>query len=438
MQIRCDGMSRRDFVRISSLTALGYGAVSGADTAGEFTGGVPTRARACILVWLDGGPTHLETFDPKPDAPAEVRGPLGCIPTRLPGIAFNEYLPQLADMADRLTVIRSVTSPLGEHNFGTHFLMTGYRPSPALEYPTYGAALAHLREPSTVLPPYIAVPRLRNVSGNGFLPDSTAPFATGGNPDSPDFKVRDLDIPPTLSLSRLDRRRRMTNALNRFYRAADADKAIEDPDLERAYRLLASADTTSAFDLTQESAEVRNRYGRGGGSGIGQGCLLARRLVERGVPFVTVNSGGWDTHQDIAALKSRFPNDRNAHLPSLDKAVSALINDLQDRGLLEETLVMVMGEFGRTPKINTAGGRDHWPNCFSVMMAGGGVPRGRIIGSSDALAEQPADRPVTPSDLAASVYTLLGINPATMLRTRDGRPVRVTPDGSEPLPELLG
>ncbi len=455
---RCDGFFRRDFVRVGGLSALGIGlgdwfAMQRASAASQTS---PAKAKSCILIWLDGGPSHLESFDPKPQSPEEVRGPLGTIATKLPGVRLSECMPQLAMMMDQVAIVRSMTSPLGEHNFGSHYLMTGYKPTPTLAYPTFGATLAQTRSDANaninnnanindtnsnanVLPPNIAVPRFTaNVVGNGFLPPATAPFAVGGNPDRPDFKVRDLDLYHGMDLQRLDRRRNITAALNKFAAQQDASsQQTIDPDLERAYKLIASSDAKRAFDLSAEPDSVRNRYGRGAGNSIGQSCLLARRLVQRGVPFVTVFNNGWDTHKDIQRLKSRYPGDRHAHLPSLDRAFSALIGDLSDRGMLDETLVVVMGEFGRTPKINANGGRDHWPNVFSVALAGGSVRGGQVIGSSDPLGEYAKDDPVTPSDLAATIYTLLGVDPAHELRTRDGRPVRVAPDGANVVKRLL-
>jgi hypothetical protein len=438
---RCDGVTRRDLLRVGGLAALGLGLgdffrLQNATAAGSSP---QPKAKSCILIWLDGGPSHLETFDPKPEAPREVRGPLETIWTNVDGIRIGECLEQTAKVMDKMAIIRSMTSPLGEHNFGTHYLLTGYKPSPALEYPTFGATLAHMREQSGVLPPHIAVPKFDgSVSGNGYLPGATQPFSVGGNPERRDFKVRDLDFYKGLDLTRLDRRRQIVNAFDDFSRAKDASRSSQsDPNLERAYNLIASPSAKGAFKLSEEPNSVRDRYGRNGGSGIGQSCLLARRLVERGVPFVTVNSGGWDTHQNIIQLKQRYQTDRNAHLPSLDRALSSLIEDLSDRGMLDETLVVVMGEFGRTPKINSAGGRDHWPNVFSVALAGGGVRGGQVIGGSDALGEYPKENPVTPSDLAATIYTLLGIDPAHELHTSDGRPVRVAPDGARVISELF-
>lgn len=449
---KCDGFTRRDLMRIGGLTALGLGmgdlfrserllALEPTKNAGvSQTGG---KAKSCILVWLDGGPSHLETFDLKPDAPAEVRGPLNSIGTRIPGVRISECLPKTAAMLDKLAIIRSMTSPLGEHNFGTHYMMTGYKPTPVLEYPTMGAVLSHARPHGGVLPPNIAVPEFRvgggHITGGGYLPPATRPFSVGGDPAKNDFQVRDLDFYKGLDLDRLDRRRQFVNALDEFSRGKDSLADVpNDEDLERAYRLLASKDAKGAFDLSQEPDKVRRRYGN---KSIGQCCLLARRLVERDVRFVTVNNRGWDTHNDLyTRLKEGYTGAKVpvGLVPSLDSALTALITDLDDRGMLDETLIVVMGEFGRTPKLNTSGGRDHWPRVFSVALAGGGVPGGRIIGSSDAVGEGPKDQPVTPSDLVATIYTLLGLDPKLELHTSDGRPVRIAPYESQVVREIIG
>lgn len=447
---RCDGISRRDFLRVGGLAALGLGLGDFFHLQRAFAGNstLTAKAKSCILIWLDGGPSHLETFDPKPDAPQEVRGPLKTIPTNVTGVHISECLERTASIMDQIAIIRSMTSPLGEHSLGTQYLMTGYKPTPALEYPTFGATVAYVRSQNSqnisgdalsALPPNIAVPNFTGqLSGNGYLPSATRQFSVGGDAKRSDFKVRDLDFYQGIDIDRLSRRRQFVNALNEFSSAKDAGATtVSDPELERAYNLITSPEAKAAFTLSEEPQEIRQRYGTGGVNGIGLSCLLARRLVERGVPFVTVNHTGWDTHQDIFKLKERYPTDRNAHLPSLDRALSALIQDLTDRRMLDETLVVVMGEFGRTPKINSQGGRDHWPNVFSVMLAGGGVQGGQIIGSSDALGEFPKERPVTPSDLSATIYTLLGIDPSLELHTSDGRPVRVAPDGAKVVSELI-
>lgn len=437
---RCDGFSRRDLLRIGGLTSLGLGLgnffqlqrAMGSDSA-------RAKAKSCILIWLDGGPSHLETFDPKPNAPAEVRGPLKSVATKIPGVRFSECLGRTAAIADKLAVIRSMTSPLGEHNFGTHYLMTGYKPTPVLEYPTYGSVLAHVRQSDSVLPPHIAVPSFRvgggRMTGGGYLPTGTRPFSVGSDPAKADFKVRDLDFYKGLDLSRLSRRVDFVKAIEGFEDSAATTPT--DPDLERAFRLVASPEAKQAFQLASETEAVRNRYGS---RSIGQSCLLARRLVERGVPFVTVTNRGWDTHNDLATrLKDGYAGAKVpvGLVPSFDMAFSGLVQDLDERGMLDETLVVAMGEFGRTPKLNTAGGRDHWPRVFSVALAGGGIQGGQVIGSSDAVGESPKDRPTTPADLAATIYTLLGIDPTTELHTADGRPVRVAPSESKVITEII-
>lgn len=436
----CDGLPRRDFLRLGMMA--GTFAAMSADRQSNAAAPAlakPAGAKACILIWLDGGPSHLESFDPKPNAPVEVRGPLDSIQTKIPGVRVGECMPRTAEIMDRITLVRSLTSPLGEHGVGTHYMLTGYQPTPVLEYPAYGAALAEVRQQRSVLPSNIAVPKFDNaLSGNGFLPTQTAPFTVGGNPDSPNFKVRDLEFYPGLTLDRLQRRKQMVAQLDHLHRKLQQADVAEDSALQRAYQLAASKEAKQAFDLNEEPQSIRNLYGRGGGAGIGQSCLLARRLVQRGVPFVTVGSTGWDTHQNIRTLKERFAGDRNAHLPSMDRAFAALVKDLELQGMLEDTLVLVMGEFGRTPKINAGGGRDHWPNAYSVAMAGGGVPRGAVVGQSDALGERPADQPVTPADLAATIYCLMGLDPAHELHTSDGRPVRLAPDGATPIAEICG
>ncbi len=445
---RCDGVARREFVRVGALSALGLGlshlalprvGVAAPLVAAPHVG--KATAKRCILIWLDGGPSHLETFDLKPDAPAEVRGPLQPIQTRVPGIAICESLPKLAERMDRAAIVRSVTSPLGEHNLGTNYLLTGYPPTPALEYPSLGSVVAHLDRQPRQLPRHIAVPNFgvggNRPSGNGYLPGETRPFEVGGDPAQPNFRVADLDLYPGISAERIDRRREYLAALDRLTTPAGEQVQDSDPPLGRAFELLASRQAREAFDLTRESEETRARYGP---RTIGQSTLLARRLIEADVPFVTVNFPGWDTHQNLyTRLKEGFTGAKVpvGLVPSLDLALSALLDDLVDRRLLDETLVVVMGEFGRTPKLNTQGGRDHWPRVFSVLLAGGGVPGGQVIGSSDATGESPKDRPITPADLAATIYTLLGIDPQTLLHTADGRPVHVSRDGKV-VRELLG
>jgi hypothetical protein len=418
-------MHRRDFLRIGSLSALGFTLTDRVRL--QAAGPNPAvKAKSCILLWLDGGPSHLETFDLKPDAPAEVRGPFQPIKTKVPGIEICELLPNTAKLADKIAIGRSVTSPLGEHGLANHYLLTGYKPSPVLQYPSLGSVVAEVRGGRQTLPPYTAIPDASAVMGAGFLGKARQPFAVGSDPAKPDFRVRDLDFFPGVTTGRMDRRREFVEQLDRFQQKGESNP---DPAFEQAYRLVTSADAKRAFNFSDEKPATRATYGP---RTIGQSCLLARRLVERGVSFVTVNNPGWDTHGDLVLrLKEGYTGAKVGVglIPTFDLAFAALVSDLSERGLLDETLVIAMGEFGRTPKVNTARGRDHWPRVFSVVLAGGGIRGGQVFGSSDRVGESPADKPVTPADLAATIFTLLGVDPARELHTSDGRPVAVNQGG---------
>lgn len=434
-------LARRDFVRIGGLSALGLSLPALLQLrSGQGAEATKAKAKSCIVIWLDGGPSHLETFDLKPDAPSEVRGPFASIPTAVDGIRICEHLPKLAERMKQAALIRSLTSPLGEHNLGTHYLLTGYAPTPAIEYPAIGSVVGHLRGDGGVLPPHIAVPDFRvggrNLSGNGYLPASARPFSLNSDPARPDFRVPDLDFYPGIAADRIDRRRDYLAALDRLSREGDASESLP-KQFEQAYRLLTSTSAKRAFNLNEEKPETRAAYGP---RSIGQSCLLARRLVEQGVPFVTVNNPGWDTHQNLdTQLRAGYTGAKVGVglIPSLDLAVSALMDDLSERGLLESTLIVVMGEFGRTPKLNTTAGRDHWPRVFSVLLAGGGIQGGQVIGSSDKTGESPHEQPATPADLAATMFQLLGLDPQFTLQTADGRPIHLSRDGRV-IRELVG
>lgn len=436
----CRGPSRRDLLRAGVLGPLGLGlsdwlrlrAVA-ADTPYGTLPDPPVRARACILVWLSGGPSHIDMLDPKPDAPADVRGEFQAIETSVPGVRISEVLPELAKVLDRATLIRSVTSPEAEHDRATHHLLTGYRPSPAVVYPSYGSVTARLRGFATsTLPPYIAVPDAPAFASSGYLTPAYDPFTVGGDPNLGNFRVRDLTPPDRLTLQRLNRRRSMVETLDRFASHVPETELTASRDIfaSQAYDLLTSNAAQEAFRLDAEAAETRDRYGR---TPIGQACLLARRLVEAGVAFITVNDSAngaaWDTHVD------NFPAIRDTLAPPIDRGIAALLGDLDARGLLESTLVVLMGEFGRTPRINGNAGRDHHGRANSILMAGGGMPRGVLVGATDEQANAPIDRPVTPSDLAATIFTALGIHPERHVQTPDGQPIRLVENG-RPLPEL--
>jgi hypothetical protein len=422
-----------EMLRVGALSAFSYGLTDWFSQR-SLRAEMPihaAKADACILIWLDGGPSHLDLFDLKPDAPAEVRGPFSPIRTKVDGLQLCEYMPETAKLAEHMTVVRSLTSPLGEHNFASHYLLTGYKPSRSLVYPSFSSAAVHLGNDQTELPTNIAVQRPNGFLGSGYLPDSTSPFVIDGDPAKPDFRVRDLSTRAGINADRLSRRQSFREAVDRFSQRAQqraTDRTEADDSFAQAFRLIHSREARAAFELEKEKSATRNRYGR---HTLGQSCLMARRLVEAGVKFVTVTDRGWDTHQDLFnRLKEGFTGGTAGKIPKLDQAYSALLADLRDRGMLDSTLVLLMGEFGRTPKLNTRGGRDHWPGAFSVTLAGGGVPGGQLIGKTDASGELPSDRPVSPADLVRSVFHLMGVDPAAELKTADGRPVQVNRDGT--------
>ena len=424
--IRCDGVLRRDFLQLGMLSALG---MSVTDLLRWQALAAPAkRDISCILIWLDGGPSHLDMFDPKPNAPKEVRGPFGVIPTALPGVRISEHLPLTAKAMGEIALVRSLTHELGNHNTGRHYLMTGHRPTPVVAYPSLGSVLAKETGFKRQLPPYVIVPRPVEYSQAGYLPGAYGPFSVGGDPSKPDFRVRDLNAPEGVSITAEAQRRDVLRKLDEFSREVEDSPTTEARDAfyEQAYRLLGSPAAKMAFDLNKEPGQLRNRYGR---KLIGQGCLLARRLVESGARFVTVVDRGWDTHQDIAR---NLPDARfrgSGKLPALDRAYSTLLADLRERGLLESTLVVLMGEFGRTPKINNRAGRDHWPRAGFVSFAGGGVKGGQVIGATDAHGEVPTDTPVRPEDVAHSMLRLLGVDPNQQYIAPGGRPLKILEKG---------
>jgi hypothetical protein len=432
----CRGPSRRDLLRVGVLSAWGLALDDllrlRARAAEEPSA---SRAKACILVWLAGGPSHIDTFDPKPDASADVRGEFQPIDTALPGIQISEVLPKLAQALNRTTLVRSMTSPEADHDRAAHHLLTGYRPSPALVYPSYGSVVARVRGfDGRVLPPYVAVPDAPLFSSSGYLTPAFDPFVVGGDPSQQGFRVRSLTPPDRVTLDRLLRRRQMVKQLDAFSRDVPETPltASRDQFADQAYDLMTSRAAQDAFNLAAEDEQTRDAYGR---TPLGQACLLARRLVEAGVAFVTINDRGmgqlgWDTHQQ------NFPTIKNQLAPPIDQGVTALIDDLSRRGLLDSTLVVMMGEFGRTPRINGNAGRDHHGRANSVLLAGGGIPGGLVLGKTDRQGDSPIDRPVTPADLAATIYKALGIDPAQRFETPDGQPIRLV-DKGEPIAELF-
>ena len=378
-------------------------------------------AKSLIHVFLPGGMSQQETFDPKPYAPLEYRGDMGFVKTKT-GEHFSSSLKQLADISDKVTVIRSMTHSDAAHERGVEHMFTGYAPSPAIAYPSLGSVVSHELGPRNNLPPYVCIPNQPAPSaGSGYLSSAFAPFSLGSDPARGDFRVRDLNLPDDVTEERFAKRRAKLAAVNAPYAEetqADSVSAMN-TFYERAYSLLDSAAAREAFRIEAEPKKQRDRYGR---NQAGQRLLLARRLVQAGVRLVTLTYGGWDNHNRITANMRR-------QLPALDQGLAALISDLDEQGLLDETLVMVTTEFGRTPKINGTAGRDHWPRVFSVMLAGGGVQRGLTYGASTATAAEPEFDPVAPADLAATVYHQLGIDPEKELMSGGNRPIEIVKGG---------
>jgi hypothetical protein len=386
------------------------------------------KAESVIHIYLPGGIAHQETFDPKPYSPLEYRGELKPIKTKT-GDIFSETVPRLAGISDRLTVIRSMSHGEAAHERGTHNMFTGYKPSPALIFPSFGSVVSHEYGPRNDLPPYVAVPSTANeFAGTGYLSSSYGPFSLGADPANAGFRVQDLNLTNGVDAARFQRRRSALDAVNSYF--ADKQKsdniAAMDTFYQRAYSLISSDKAREAFNIEAEDAAMRDRYGR---NAAGQRLLMARRLVESGVRFVTVTYGGWDMHNQISAGMRR-------DMPPLDQALAALIEDLESRGLLSKTLVMVSSEFGRTPKINNEAGRDHWPKVFSVMLAGGGVKGGLVYGASDATATEPEFDPVSPEDLATTMYQLLGIVADKELMSPGDRPIEIC-DGGKVIQDIL-
>lgn len=432
----CDGVPRRDFIRIGALSAFGITLprlleLQAAQIQAGQDGSAAAPAQrdiSCVLLWLNGGPSHIDSFDPKPDAPAEIRGEFKSIPTSIPGVRFTEHVSRLARRLDRFSVLRSVTSPENGHERAAHDLLSGYRFTPALSYPSYGSVVTREQGDRGELPAYVLLGGYPfGYGGAGYMGARYNPFNVQSDPNRKNFRVRDVSLPNGFSLARVQRRRSILDAVDAFQRRVEASEiATMKSFYEKAYSLISSSAAKRAFDLSREAAHNRERYGR---NRFGQSCLLARRLVEAGVRFVTINMGGWDTHQNnFRSLAKR--------LPQVDVAYSALLDDLSQRGLLDTTLVICMGEFGRTPKVNPSAGRDHWGRAMSVTMGGGGVRTGLVIGTTNDRAEEPTERPIRVADLAATIYRAFGIDFTKEYMTPQNRPARINYDGV-PVEELF-
>lgn len=436
----CAGMTRRDCLQVGLGALLGGGLAHAlslrANAAAAGTSG--SAAKSCILIWMDGGPTHYETFDPKPNAPKEIRGEFTPIRTRLSGVLFSQHMQRLAAIADKLAIIRSIRHDQGNHGAGNHYMMTGAPPRIPVGcgafvsfHPSLGSVVACERGAPAGLPAYFSMPDRSRSAGPNFLGARYAPFVVSDNPNVAGFRVRDVALPDGLTGDHFDSRRDIRAAVDRLPRLAD--RAAADPVLaldehyQQAHQLISSHEAQAAFDIHREPDRVRDGYGR---TPFGQRALLARRLVEAGVPFVTLYEGGWDHHEEVfKALNTR--------LPSFEATIATLIGDLDQRGLLDSTLVIALGEFGRTPQINKRAGRDHWSNAMSVLFAGGRTPGGQVIGATDAKGYSAVERVLSPENFASTIYAKLGIDPGKILYTPTGRPTHLVSDPT-PISELMG
>ena len=426
------GVDRRGFLTVGAVGGLGLslGEFLRLEAArGEANPGTPPKqatASSVIYIYLPGGFAQQETFDPKPHAPVDYRGPLGSIETTLPGVRFGELLPHTAKIADKLAICRSMTHGEAAHERGTHNMFTGYKPSPALQYPSFGSVISHEFGPRENLPAYVCIPNQPNeFAGSGYLSSAYSGFSLGADPADGSFKVRDLNLPEGIDGARFDKRRRMLDVVNDHFREKEKSDSL-DTFYQRAYGLISSTKAQEAFDLKKEPDALKDEYGR---NQAGMRMLMARRLVESGVRFVTLTYGGWDHHDNIE-------KNMRSQTPAFDQGFATLIRDLDRRGLLASTLVCVGTEFGRTPKLNPTAGRDHWPKVFSIAMAGGGIKGGIVHGSSNATASEPENDPLTVEDWATTIYDRLGIDARKELMAPGARPVEIV-DGGKVVSQLI-
>jgi hypothetical protein len=426
--------NRREFIQVGFAAGLGLSLPEllkvEARAQAKFYESKEGVAKSLIHIFLPGGSAHQETWDPKPFAPVEYRGPYNAINTNVDGIQFSENFKHLAKVADKMTVIRSMTHGEAAHERGTHNMFTGYRPSPALKYPSFGSVISHEFGTRKNLPPYVCIPNVPNeFAGTGYLSSMYGPFSVGSDPVADKgFTVRDLTLPGGVDNARFERRRTILEAVDSHFRTMEKADSIDAMDsfYQKAYSLIGSAEAREAFDLQKEDEKMKDRYGR---NQAGMRMLLARRLVESGVRLVTLTYGSWDMHD-------RIQQGIASQVPAFDQALAMLLTDLDERGLLDSTIVMVSSEFGRTPKINKTDGRDHWPKVFSTMLAGGGIKRGFVYGSSDALAAEPEENPVSVESFAKTVYAQLGINADKELVAPGPRPIEIV-DGGNVIEEII-
>jgi uncharacterized protein DUF1501 len=421
----CERVTRRGFLQIGSLAGLGISlplALAAKQAVAKTATGSNSDVN-CILIWTQGGTSHHDTFDPKPDAPVSVRGEYSVIDTTVPGVQFTEILPNMARELGRYGLLRGWNPLNGSHGTADQWVMSGRRFNPAMTYPTYGSVVSMYHGFKSVLPPFIqlgtSVDRRFGGGTAGILGIAHNPFEMGSDPNTENFTVRDITPPQGVSMTRVNRRRQMLSAIDALQKKADVQPerfAALDEHFRTALDMITAPETKKAFDMQAEDPRLRDRYGR---HKFGQSCLLARRLVQAGVRFVTVTDGGWDTHAD------NFKSLKEKRIPPVDQALPALLADLEEQGLLQKTLVCWLTDFGRTPKINSASGRDHWSNTGFAIMAGVGIPGGTVLGATDADGGQVAKGQYLSEDIAATIYSKLGLPLDLIVQSPDGRPIRL-------------
>ena len=423
----CEGFHRRDFLRVGSAGLLGLALPEALRAKALGQGATPSRkvATGVIQVWLSGGPSTIDMWDPKPEASEEIRGEFRAIATSAPGVSISEHMPRLAKVMDRCALVRSLGHTISAHGPGTTYMATGNRPGPAMEYPSLGSLAARLLPPRPGTPPYVTFASLGEGAagvGPGYAGPSCGPFRIEGDPGRGTLQAQGVSLPDGFSLRDLDDREKLRAGFDRGLKAAESTGVMEGLDgfHRQALEILRSDRVRSALDLSREADSIRDDYGR---TPLGQGALAARRLIEAGARFVTLGFGNWDTHADnFRALRDR-------QLPPLDRALSALIRDLASRGLLDETLVVCFGEFGRTPRVNPSAGRDHWSRSMAALLAGGGVRGGFVFGATDGRGMGPTADPCSPDDLAATIFHRLGFGPRHEVTTPGGRPIAIFREG---------
>ncbi len=433
----CDGVSRRSFLQVGALAAGGLTLADALRFDSQVNAaqpGISTRKKSVIQIWLAGGPSHIDMYDLKPDAPAEFRGEFRPIATNVKGIDISEHLPHQAKIMDKLAIVRSAYHTNAGHGMGSQWMLTGYQPTIEVSdniYPSCGSVVARMKGPNEPgLPAYVNLPRPLGLGKAAYLGASYNPFSPDDDPNRDGFQVRNMKLPGRVTPERLGRRKGLQAQIDKIRRDVDIKGDIEglDKHYRDAMEMVTSDKAQKAFDIAKEDPKVRDNYGR---HDMGQSCLLARRLVEAGVSYVTIQAGGgWDTHGD------NFKQLKDNLLPKFDRAVAALVQDLYDRGLANDVLVMAFGEFGRTPRINGGAGRDHWPGAMSILFAGGGLRMGQAIGTTDPRAEAPATKPYTPGCVLSTMYHTLGINFKHSFHDQANRPLPILNEG-KPIEELI-